>query len=246
MGKVIKLIWNLMNKNRPRASAILYFLVLIIFAYIYLKCYESNNTSFVFAKEIHESKLYDRKEKNNQEINKLQNLYNILDSVYYIVSVNKKAPDSSFRQTFGPAQVYGYKVNNISISFDISEINYIRKDDTPLHIIEVWGDSLDFTRHVKYKIISFPYDSLSVIINLIDIEKKNIEMEITSLVQTSDIADWGFIDFLYFSTMTQTTIGYGDILPNSSCIRLLVTIQSFLSVFCTVFFVIGSFQKIEK
>jgi hypothetical protein len=36
---------------------------------------------------------------------------------------------------------------------------------------------------------------------------------------------WTFVDFLYFSTITQTTVGYGDVLPNSSLIRLIVTAQ---------------------
>jgi hypothetical protein len=34
-----------------------------------------------------------------------------------------------------------------------------------------------------------------------------------------------FIDFMYFSGVTQTTVGYGDILPNSSGIRALVLCQ---------------------
>jgi hypothetical protein len=37
--------------------------------------------------------------------------------------------------------------------------------------------------------------------------------------------DWTFEDFLYFSVITQATVGYGDILPNSSAIRVCVIIQ---------------------
>jgi len=36
---------------------------------------------------------------------------------------------------------------------------------------------------------------------------------------------WSFLDFLYFSTITQTTVGYGDILLNSSIIRAIVILQ---------------------
>jgi hypothetical protein len=36
---------------------------------------------------------------------------------------------------------------------------------------------------------------------------------------------WGFGDFLYFSVITQSTVGYGDILPNDSMIRRAVATQ---------------------
>lgn len=39
---------------------------------------------------------------------------------------------------------------------------------------------------------------------------------------------WSVWDFLYFSAMIQTTVGLGDILPNSSRVRALVALQAFL------------------
>lgn len=36
---------------------------------------------------------------------------------------------------------------------------------------------------------------------------------------------WSYWDFLYFSTIVQTTVGFGDILPNSTAVRLVVTGQ---------------------
>lgn len=36
---------------------------------------------------------------------------------------------------------------------------------------------------------------------------------------------WGLWDFMYFSAITQTTVGYGDILPNATAIRMLVVAQ---------------------
>lgn len=35
-------------------------------------------------------------------------------------------------------------------------------------------------------------------------------------------AVWSYWDFVYFSTVTQTTVGYGDIVPNSTSVRALV------------------------
>jgi hypothetical protein len=47
---------------------------------------------------------------------------------------------------------------------------------------------------------------------------------------------WDFADFLYFSVVTQSTVGYGDIVPNTRRARLLVALQLLVGVFITGFF----------
>jgi hypothetical protein len=47
----------------------------------------------------------------------------------------------------------------------------------------------------------------------------------SATVTHEPLRSWGLLDFIYFSAITQTTVGYGDILPNSTGIRLLVTSQ---------------------
>jgi hypothetical protein len=42
---------------------------------------------------------------------------------------------------------------------------------------------------------------------------------------TASPAMWSYWDFLYFSTITQSTVGYGDILPNSTTVRMVVVAQ---------------------
>lgn len=60
--------------------------------------------------------------------------------------------------------------------------------------------------------------------------------ERATLMQTLDLPSrlrsdqWGFLDFLYFSVITQATIGYGDIIPNSRSARMLVMTQVLLAV----------------
>lgn len=46
-----------------------------------------------------------------------------------------------------------------------------------------------------------------------------------------------FFDMLYFSAMTITTIGYGDILPNSTLVRGLVVAEILAGILLLVFFV---------
>jgi hypothetical protein len=45
------------------------------------------------------------------------------------------------------------------------------------------------------------------------------------LLETETASIWTFTDFLYFSTITQSTVGYGDILPNETNVRSVVICQ---------------------
>ncbi|MBU4216222.1 MAG: potassium channel family protein [Actinobacteria bacterium] len=42
--------------------------------------------------------------------------------------------------------------------------------------------------------------------------------------------EYPIVDFLYFSAVTITTLGYGDILPNSSLIRFFVMLETFFGI----------------
>ena len=56
-------------------------------------------------------------------------------------------------------------------------------------------------------------------------EAAALQKQITELSLESPPGVWEFWDFVYFSTIVQTTIGLGDILPNSTLIRQLVILQ---------------------
>ncbi|HKI05352.1 MAG TPA: potassium channel family protein [Thermoanaerobaculia bacterium] len=45
---------------------------------------------------------------------------------------------------------------------------------------------------------------------------------------------WSYWDFLYFSAITQFTVGYGDILPNSTFVRLVVLLQTCIAALLLV------------
>lgn len=47
--------------------------------------------------------------------------------------------------------------------------------------------------------------------------------------------EWNIIDFIYFATVTFTTVGYGDILPNSTLTRVFVMLNAIFGVFFAAF-----------
>jgi hypothetical protein len=71
----------------------------------------------------------------------------------------------------------------------------------------------------------------TIYLDVLDVILKELTSQVSTLESTlqqtlSDKPyDWSYWDFAYFSTMTQTTVGYGDIVPSSGLVRTLVSIQ---------------------
>jgi hypothetical protein len=47
---------------------------------------------------------------------------------------------------------------------------------------------------------------------------------------------WKDLDFVYFSAITISTVGYGDILPNSTTVRMVVVSEVILGQFLLIVF----------
>lgn len=74
--------------------------------------------------------------------------------------------------------------------------------------------------------------ALSVIAGLdqsIAVHSKKLQADPGALTEM-----WPYWDFVYFSGISLTTVGYGDILPNKTLIRMLVLAEILLGVFLLV------------
>lgn len=62
------------------------------------------------------------------------------------------------------------------------------------------------------------------LLSVVQAQIHETERQLTSLSGPAPEV-WSFWDFLYFSSITQSTVGYGDIVPNRTAIRVLVMLQ---------------------
>ncbi|MEO1206840.1 MAG: potassium channel family protein [Pseudomonadota bacterium] len=81
-------------------------------------------------------------------------------------------------------------------------------------------------------------EDISSVKRAIESFMKQVQLRDSELLEQLDsIVDselkWSLVDFTYFGTVTLTTLGYGDIIPNSTISRILVLLNSI----CGVFFV---------
>lgn len=56
---------------------------------------------------------------------------------------------------------------------------------------------------------------------------------------------WTYGDFLYFSVITQTTVGYGDILPNNTTVRIWVSVQVLVGLFLATIGIAFAFRALK-
>ncbi len=74
--------------------------------------------------------------------------------------------------------------------------------------------------------------------------ERKVELNRIEASLDTDAPDvWTFPDFVYFSAITQATVGYGDIVPNTTPVRLLVTVQTILSAAIVVVVINMAFQE---
>lgn len=150
--------------------------------------------------------------------------------------------DLQKKTTNNDSKYFNYDVSiaklNVKLSINEIELNkakYNAYDKAIKSIPYFYNDTL----YKISKLLYFKIDTLERIKgNILETieNKKDSIRHIAVDYYINRVVRLGFSDFLYFSIITASSTGYGDILPNNSIIRRLVSLEIILSLFLFGFF----------
>ncbi len=223
-----------------------YIMLIFLFAKIYQKTYNANSRSFVFASDIAKTNIEELNRNDSSVTADLQYQQYFCDSVNQMVFLKRQPiilePPGTYERTFR------YRVGSVFVDIDINELYCHKGIKNTKHGICIWDSTRNyFPKEIflDQTIDTIPYDTFAVLHSLLSKRLSQIISQIKNSTPNI-VPKWTYLDFLYFSTITQATVGYGDMLPNSKTVRFLVTIQTLLGVFLTVFLIASSLWKVKE
>jgi hypothetical protein len=220
-----------MSTRTKRLSLVffLYVVSLFIFAGLYQAIYKHNPRSFAFNSEILSAQRPVLQAVSKQEVAALHEqvdaLYQLLSAIDDGTAVLKSTAVAT-QVTVPPGVRYQFAERAVQVSSrgarePVRELAIFSPNGNLIGLSKMSFErslphSLEGCREIAIKLIG-ERDRLA--------EEQLLRME--ALIDYS-VGPWRYWDFLYFSAISQTTVGYGDILPNSTLIRMLVVLQVLL------------------
>ena len=226
-----------------------YLLVILIYSVIYYLLYQHNPGFFLANMEITES----RKDEIDRHVSSLTDQVEIMQLFYDYLSDDQATTE--MESTTGPgwhlrrsivAKTANYTLAHL---YSWSELGYARGYTHSLQVLGDENSQLFSWGKPLFEFWGLPSNEkeLQEIVGRV---LSRLESQLKSFSRRSERWDlrhptvWTYIDFLYFSTITQTTVGYGDILPNSTIVRIFVMSQALLGIALLVVVINLSFNVI--
>ncbi len=211
----------------------LYLLSILVFAVVYYWVFKSNPQSFAFNADIRLAQAQSVQQAAKDDIARLAK-----DIPCLIELQHALAAKTSFDSTTGiltyPKVEFIFSQNYTYQFGDDRRKRHDRPRTTTISAYDAWQRRV-FQRTIpfmpilsKESRIAHYRDHTFAFVSEIQQIIQNRESQLATFA-SPDPDVWSFWDFLYFSTITQTTVGYGDILPNRTLVRTLVMLQLIIS-----------------
>src|ERR1017187_853638 len=203
-----------------------YVVFLFIFAEIYQRIYRRRPSTFSFNRDISQSQDQLYRARKAQEATRLTAMVSVLTvmqeelrkgPVEFVPEYHAEGDGCLLRSQSG------YEARLVRCYETFPEIPFWRE----LTVLDPSGSALILNKDVGgYRV---PDNASDFQMTLSEIATDfNQTVSAVLNIASAPVASpemWSYLDFLYFSTITQSTVGYGDILPNSTTVRMFVVAQ---------------------
>lgn len=231
----------------PFKLFVLYLATILAFGFLYRSIHNRSPQSFAFQSDILDTKNAELRGQTLHDIQATElvlNEFKQLQTTLASTTQVPKANDSHYGW-----ESFSFFVDKYEFMFDISPFPQVDDGTTRNMIyvlmpgkVERWGptkeglvdEPIELSNRYKkpYQIEAYQEMTRTLIAQFQDRLKQKQEYLHNLANNAPDY--WSYWDFVYFSAITQTTVGYGDILPNSTLVRLVVTVQILLSMFILI------------
>ena len=234
----------------------IYILLIPVFAHIYWVSYNENKLCFFINSDVDKQQIEINKRYLIDKIEILKN-YNI-DSLKKINALKELSDFLSSKNGLVKKTLIGNRRPYLEIQYGEYLCRFYFTSPGPKGSPEPYMKIERDGKHIYSALLTFwgffTYANLpdkfedyyKISVSFLKEERKIYDSQVKELEKTkSDLIGFekdrrdvrSYFDFLYFSTITQTTVGYGDILPNSTEIRILVMIQILLGLLIVSFII---------
>jgi hypothetical protein len=219
-----------------------YLLIIIVFASVYYHKYVTKHSNFSFNQDIRAAQSVNIEEALASQLADANLSIEALRAIQMQIEIGKVPSVVNLRGNESPK----FKVETAHSNSQIGITGLVFPDrlagifvsDLQDRRIAAFAEHV-FSRH--FSLLQFVKGNLDEEIRLQeDLQKRQAELH------TEKPTLWSYWDFLYFSGTTLATVGFGDILPNTTTIRLLTLSEVLLGQLLLVFVVAALTQDFRS